>query len=83
VKAGAGTCKRQLHQVARKPLTARTAAGETSGGQMAAVALIVIFVLVFFAAGFTVGVLIIGAIGRWTNRRQRRRVGRGRDADRN
>jgi hypothetical protein len=50
---------------------------------MAVVALIVIFVLIFFAAGFTVGVLIIGAIGRWTNRRQRRRAARGWDADRN
>ena len=33
-------------------------------------------VLVFFAVGFVVGVLIVGAIGRWKNGRQRR------DADR-
>ena len=50
---------------------------------MAVVALIVIFVPVFFAAGFAVGVLIIGAIRRWTNGRQRRRASRGRDANRN
>jgi hypothetical protein len=43
---------------------------------MAEVALIAIVVLIFFAVGFTVGVLIIGAIGRWTNGRQRRDAGR-------
>ena len=43
---------------------------------MAEVALIAIVVPVFFATGFTVGVLIIGAVGRWANGRQRRTPGR-------
>ena len=36
---------------------------------MAEIALIAIFVLIFFAIGFAVGVLIIGFIGRWLNHR--------------
>jgi hypothetical protein len=47
---------------------------------MAEVALIVIFILVFFGAGFTVGVLIVGMIGRWMHGRPRggadRKLGR-------
>jgi hypothetical protein len=47
---------------------------------MAEVALIVIFILMFFAAGFTVGVLIVGMIGRWMHGRPRggadRKLGR-------
>jgi hypothetical protein len=39
---------------------------------MAGVALIVIFILVFFAVGFTAGVLIVGLIGRWMHGRSRR-----------
>ena len=39
---------------------------------MAGVALIVSFILVFFAVGFTVGVLIVAMIGRWMNGRPRR-----------
>jgi hypothetical protein len=39
---------------------------------MAVVALIVIFILVFFGAGFAVGVLIVGMIGRWMHGRPRR-----------
>jgi hypothetical protein len=54
----------------------RTADGETAGGQMADVVLFGIVVLIFFAVGFAVGVLIVGVIGRWRNSRQRR------DADR-
>jgi hypothetical protein len=38
---------------------------------MAELALIVIFILVFFAVGFTAGVLIVGIIGRWMNGRPR------------
>jgi hypothetical protein len=38
---------------------------------MAEVALVVIFILVFFAVGFTVGVLIVGMIGRWMQGRPR------------
>ena len=38
---------------------------------MADVVLIGIVVLIFFAVGFTVGVLIVGLIGRWRNGRQR------------
>ena len=50
---------------------------------MAEVALIAIVVPVFFATGFTVGVLIIGAVGRWANGRQRReRPAVSRDAGR-
>jgi hypothetical protein len=47
---------------------------------MAELALIVIFILVFFGAGFTAGVLIVGMIGRWMHRRSRRAltVSRGR-----
>jgi hypothetical protein len=37
---------------------------------MADVALIGIVVLVFFAVGFTVGVLIVGIIGRWRSGQQ-------------
>jgi hypothetical protein len=43
---------------------------------MAGVALIVIFILVFFALGFTVGVLIVGMIGRWMHGRPRGGAGR-------
>ena len=43
---------------------------------MAEVALIAIIVLIFFVVGFTVGVLIVGFIGRSRNGRHRR------DADR-
>lgn len=43
---------------------------------MADVLLIGIVVLIFFAVGFVVGVLIVRVIGRWRNGRQRR------DADR-
>ena len=43
---------------------------------MADVVLIGIVVLIFFAVGFAVGVLIVGIIGRWRNGQQRR------DADR-
>ena len=43
---------------------------------MADVLLIGIVVLIFFAVGFVVGVLIVGVIGRWRNGRQRQ------DADR-
>lgn len=39
---------------------------------MADVVLIGIVVLILFAVGFTVGVLIVGLIGRWRNGRQRR-----------
>jgi hypothetical protein len=66
----------------RKPSAAR-AAGETSGGQMADVVLIGIVVLILFAVGFTVGVLIVGLIGRWRNGRQRRDTTVSRDTDRN
>ena len=38
---------------------------------MADVVLIGIFVLIFFAVGFAVGVLIVGIIGRWRNGQQR------------
>ena len=43
---------------------------------MADVVLIGIVILIFFAVGFAVGVLIVGVIGRWRNGRPRR------DADR-
>jgi hypothetical protein len=43
---------------------------------MADVVIIGIVVLILFAVGFTVGVLIVGLIGRWRNGRERR------DADR-
>jgi hypothetical protein len=66
VKNGVATCERQPRWVVAE------AAGETSGGQMADVVLIGIVVLIFFAVGFTVGVLIVGLIGRWRNGRQRR-----------
>ena len=39
---------------------------------MADVVLIGIIVLVFFAVGFTVGVLIVGIIGRWRSGQQER-----------
>ena len=44
---------------------------------MAHVVLIGIVVLMFFAVGFAVGVLIVGIIGRWRNGQQNR------DADSN
>jgi hypothetical protein len=50
---------------------------------MAEVVLVGIVVLIFFAVGFVVGVLIVGVIGRWRNDRQRRTPTIGRDADRN
>ena len=56
---------------------------QTGGGQMAEVVLVGIVVLIFFAVGFVVGVLIVGVIGRWRNDRQRRTPTIGRDADRN
>ena len=43
---------------------------------MADVVLFGIVVLIFFAVGFAVGVLIVGIIGRWRNGRQRRDAGR-------
>ena len=43
---------------------------------MADVVLIGIVVLILFAVGFAVGVLIVGIIGRWRNGQQRRDAGR-------
>jgi hypothetical protein len=55
---------------------ARAADGETAGGPMAEVVVIGIIVLIFFAVGFTAGVLIVGAIGRWRNGQRRRNADR-------
>ncbi len=43
---------------------------------MADVVVIGIIVLTFFAVGFTVGVLIVGVIGRWRNGQRRRNADR-------
>lgn len=76
VKVGAGTCGAGLGRRYWKPPAARAASGETAGGQMADVVLLGTVVLILFAVGFAVGVLIIGLVGRWRYAQQRQ------DADR-
>ncbi len=68
--SGAKTGKRRPQKFdSGKPVAARTATGETAGGQMADVVLIGTVVCIFFVAGFAVGVLIVvGVVGRWRSR---------------
>jgi hypothetical protein len=70
VTSGAKTGKRRPQKFdSGKPVAARTATGETAGGQMADVVLIGTAVCIFFVAGFAVGVLIVvGVVGRWRSR---------------
>jgi hypothetical protein len=70
VTSGAKTGKRRPQKFdSGKPVAARTATGETAGGQMADVVLIGTVVCIFFVAGFAVGVLIVvGVVGRWRSR---------------
>lgn len=69
--SGAKTGRRRPQKFdSGKPVAARTATGETAGGQMAGVVLIGTVVCIFFGAGFAVGVLIVvGVIGRWRSRK--------------
>lgn len=78
MNGGATTSERQPCQVMRKAVGGtEVSSARRREAPMTEVVLIGIVVLIFFAAGFAAGIVIVGVVGRWGDSDERRDAGCG------